>query len=166
MLYVNARGSRVGKQTPSALYVHRSALAELPPVLQVYEGCARVLAGTVEHATMIKLSVTEPQVSYLVYPRFDQDPHPTLQSAITVNLRKLSVGWRDYSGSESPPLLHRKEEFLGADDPRRSLYERLTKSEMKAGLYEHPERIGTLRGWQATLEGAGVRLRGHRLVRA
>ena len=37
---------------------------------------------------MIKLSVTEPQVSYLTYPDFDRDPHPTLRSAITVNLRK------------------------------------------------------------------------------
>lgn len=165
LLYVNARSSKVGKQTPSALYVHRSAMAEIPPVLQVYEGCARVLAGTVDHANMIKLSVTEPQVSYLSYPTFDRDPHPTLRSAVTVNLRKLSVDWRDYRRSENPPLLHRKEEFLGADDPKRPLYERLTRAEMRAGLYEHPERIGTLRGWQATLAAAGVRLRGHRLVR-
>ena len=165
LLYVNARSSKIGKQTPSALYVHRSAMAEIPPVLQVYEGCARVLAGTVDSANMIKLSVTEPQVSYLSYPTFDRDPHPTLRSAVTVNLRKLSVDWRDYSRSENPPLLHRKEEFLGADDPKRPLYERLTRAEMRAGLYEHPERIGTLRGWQATLAAAGVRLRGHRLVR-
>ena len=165
MLYVNARSSKVGKQTPSALYVHRSAMAEIPPVLQVYEGCARVLAGTVDQANMIKLSVTEPQVSYLTYPDFDRDPHPTLRSAITVNLRKLTVDWRDYSRSENPPLLHRKEEFLGVDDPRRPLYERLTRSEMRAGLYENPERIGTLKGWQATLAAAGVALRGHRLVR-
>ena len=164
-LYVNARSSKVGKQTPSALYVHRSAMAEIPPVLQVYEGCARVLAGTVDQANMIKLSVTEPQVSYLTYPNFDRDPHPTLRSAITVNLRKLTVDWRDYSRSENPPLLHRKEEFLGVDDPRRPLYERLTRSEMRAGLYENPERIGTLKGWQATLAAANVALRGHRLVR-
>lgn len=165
MLYVNARGSKIGKQTPSALYVHRSAMAEIPPVLQVYEGCARVLAGTIASANMIKLSVTEPQVSYLTYPDFDRDPHPVLRSAITVNLRKLSVDWRDYSRADNPPLLHRKEEFLGRDHPRRSLYERLTRSEVKAGLYEHPERIGTLRGWEATLSAAGVSLRGHRLVR-
>ncbi|WP_377639272.1 DNA phosphorothioation-associated putative methyltransferase [Oryzobacter terrae] len=165
MLYVNARSSKVGKQTPSALYVYRSAMAEIPPVLQVYEGCARVLAGTVDQANMIKLSVTQPQVSYLTYPDFDRDPHPTLRSAITVNLRKLTVEWRDYSRSENPPLLHRKEEFLGGDDPRRPLYERLTRSEMRAGLYENPERIGTLNGWQATLAAAGVALRGHRLVR-
>lgn len=163
MLYVNARSSKIGKQTPSALYVHRSAVAEIPPVLQVYEGCARVLAGTIEHANMIKLSVTEPQVSYLTYPTFDRDPHPTLHSSVTVNLRKLSVEWRDYSRSDNPPLLHRKEEFLGSDDPKRPLYERLTRSEMRAGLYEHPEQIGTVRGWEATLTRAGVRLRGHRL---
>jgi DNA phosphorothioation-associated putative methyltransferase len=164
MLYVNARSSKIGKQTPSALYVHRSAMAEIPPVLQVYEGCARVLAGTIASANMIKLSVTEPQVSYLTYPDFDKDPHPVLRSAITVNLRKLTVDWRDYSRSDNPPLLHRKEEFLGKDDPKRSLYERLTRSEIKAGLYEHPESIGTLKSWQATLQAAGVSLRGHRLI--
>ncbi|MVZ89010.1 DNA phosphorothioation-associated putative methyltransferase [Microbacter sp. ANSKLAB05] len=165
LLHVNARNSQIGKQTPSALYIHKSAMAEIPPVLRVYEGCARVLAGTVPSANMIKLSVTEPQVSYLTYPDFDRDPHPVLRSAITVNLRKLTVDWRDYSRSENPPLLHRKEEFLGAGDARRPLYERLTKAEVKAGLYEHPERIGTLKGWQATLDRAKVGFRGHRLVK-
>jgi len=165
IVLVSARSSSAGKQTPSALYVHRSALGFLPPVLRVYEGCGRVLAGTVEHANMVKLSVTEPQVSYLSYPDFDRDPHPKLRSAITVNLRRLSVDWRDYSRSDNPPLLHRKEEFLGAEHPRRSLYERLTRAEMRAGLYEHPERIGTLKGWLATMDAAGVSLRGHRLMR-
>lgn len=166
LVAVNARSSRIGKQTPSALYVHRSAMAEIPPVLQVYEGCARVLAGTVAHANMIKLSIQEPQVSYLSYPTFDRDPHPTLHSALTVNLRKLSVDWRDYSRCENPPLLHRKEEFLGADDPKRRLYERLTRAETRAGLYERPERIGTLKGWEAMLATSGMHLRGHRLLPA
>ena len=165
IVLVAARSAGVGKQTPSALYIHRSALGLLPPVLRVYEGCARVLAGTVEHANMVKLSVTEPQVSYLTYPEFDHDPHPTLQSAITVNLRRLSVDWRDYSGSDNPPLLHRKEEFVGPDHPKRALYERLTRTEVRAGLYLHPERIGTLAGWQQVLSNGGVEIRGHRLVR-
>lgn len=166
MRYVNARASAIGKQTPSAVYVHRSAMGEIPPMLQVYEGCARVLAGTIPSANMIKMSVTEPQVSYLTYPDFDTNPHPTLQAAVTVNLRKLSVDVRDYSRTDNPPLLHRKEEFLGPEHPRRSLYERLTRAEMRAGLYEHPERIGTLNGWQAALQQAGVHARGHRLTRA
>jgi DNA phosphorothioation-associated putative methyltransferase len=165
MITVTARNSPVGKQTPSALYVHRTALGELPPVLRVYEGCARVLTGTVEGANMIKLSVAQPQVSYLRYPRFDRDAHPTLAAAVTVNLRKLTVDWRDYSQSDNPPLLHRKEEFLGSQDPRRAFYERLTRAEYRAGLYDHPEQIGTSKGWQATLSAAGVTIRGHRLVR-
>lgn len=165
MVYVSARSSSIGKQTPSALYVHRSALGELPPLLQVYEGCARVLSGTVEQANMIKLSVTQPQVSYLSYPRFDRDAHPTLAAAVTVNLRKLTVDWRDYSRSDNPPLLHRKEEFLSKEHPRRQLYEKLTRSEMRAGLYEHPEQIGTLLGWQRVMADRSVAVQGHRLRR-
>jgi DNA phosphorothioation-associated putative methyltransferase len=163
MIFVSARASPIGKQTPTALYVHRSAAGELPPLLQVYEGCARVLAGTVDQANMIKLSVTQPQVSYLNYPRFDSDAHPTLATAITVNLTKLSVDRRDYSQSANPPLLHRKEEFIGKDDPRRDLYNRLTRAEMRAGLYLHPEHIGTFKGWNDTLDRARVRIHGHRL---
>ena len=114
---------------------------------------------------MVKLSVAQPQVSYLNYPRFDRDPHPTLSASVTVNLKKLTVDWRDYSRSENPPLLHRKEEFLGRDDPRRELYAKLTRAEVRAGLYKQPERIGSLQGWLATLAGAQVKLRGHRLTR-
>ena len=72
-----ARSATVGKQTPSALYVHRSGLDYLPGVLRVYEGCGQVLAGTIEGANVIKLSVTEPQVSYLSYPGFDKEAHPS-----------------------------------------------------------------------------------------
>ncbi|GBE65150.1 hypothetical protein MFM001_16120 [Mycobacterium sp. MFM001] len=164
MILVTARSSAVGKQTPTSLYVHRSALGELPPLMQVYEGCARVLSGTVASANIIKLSVTQPQVSYLSYPTFDRDAHPLLSSSVTVNLRKLTVDWRDYSASENPPLLHRKEEFVGCDDPRRELYSRLTRAEIKAGLYQNPELIGTARGWSSTLAAVNARHKGHRLV--
>lgn len=162
---VSARSSPIGKQTPSALYVHRSALGELPPVLQVYEGCARVLAGTVDQSNLIKLSVVQPQVSYLSYPRFDRDAHPTLAASVTVNLKNFSVDWRDYTRADNPPILHRKEEFLGRDDSRRDLYARLTHAERRAGLYAHPERIDRLLGWDATLSAANVVVRGHRLLR-
>jgi DNA phosphorothioation-associated putative methyltransferase len=166
IILVNARSSSVGKQTPSALYVHKSALARLPPVLQVYEGCARVLSGTIEHANLVKLSVTEPQVSYLTYPGFERDAHPTLASAITVNLRRLSVDWRDYSRSENPPLLHRKEEFVAEDHPHHARYTRLTAAETRAGLYRDPSHIGTLRGWQSALAASHVEVKGHRLFRS
>ncbi|MGV0618081.1 DNA phosphorothioation-associated putative methyltransferase [Mycolicibacterium elephantis] len=164
IVLVNARSSSVGKQTPSAIYVHKSALGELPPILQVYEGCARALSGTVDHANLIKLAVREPQVSYLTYPHFDREAHPTLASSVTVNLAKLTVDWRNYAPSNNPPILHRKEEFLGKDHPRRHLYSKLTRAEARAGLYQNPELIGTYQGWQYTLKSAGVTVKGHRLV--
>ena len=145
-----ARSATVGKQTPSALYVHRSGLDTLPAVLRVYEGCAQVLAGTIETANIIKLALGEPQVSYLAYPRFDKEAHPAVASAVVVNLRRLTVTFRDYATSPNPPLLHRKEDFLPDDHPRHSLYARLTRAEERAGLYEQPEQIGTLTGWSAT----------------
>jgi DNA phosphorothioation-associated putative methyltransferase len=160
-----ACSSAVGKLTPTALYVHRSALPHLPRLLRLYEGCARVLAGTVDGANIIKLSVAEPQVSYLAYPGFERDAHPALSAAVTVNLGKLTVTLRDYSRSENPPVIHRKEEFVVADHPRRPLWEKLTRTEIRAGLYGHPERIGTLQGWQDTLTAAGVTVQGHRLRR-
>lgn len=163
IVLVNARSSKVGKQTPSALYVHKTALGQLPPVLQVYEGCARTLSGRVEVANLIKLSVAEPQISYLSYPQFDRCAHPTLVSSVTVNLRRLAVDWRDYSGSDNPPLLHRKEEFVAEDYPRRASFAKLTAAEQRAGLYRNPERIGNLRGWNLTLAEAKVKIVGHRL---
>jgi len=80
---------------------------------------------------------------------------------VTVNLRRLSVDWRDYSQAANPPLLHRKEEFLAEDAPRRELYARLTRSELKAGLYRTPEKIGTQHGWNEVLSAAGKVVVGH-----
>src|SRR5262249_34947357 len=48
-----ARASRLGKRLPTSLYIHISALSELAPLLRVYEGCGRVLVGSVEGATLI-----------------------------------------------------------------------------------------------------------------
>ncbi|MCP4548491.1 MAG: hypothetical protein GY835_18705 [bacterium] len=39
------REAPVGKHTPTALYVHQSALTRLPPALRIYEGCARAFVG-------------------------------------------------------------------------------------------------------------------------
>lgn len=163
MVLMSARSSKVGKQTPSALYIHRSALGELPPILQVYEGCARILSGTIMDANLIKLAVAEPQVSFLSYPDFDTNAHPPLRSCVVVNLRKLTVDWRDYSSSTNPPVLHRKEEFVGIGDPRRDLYRKLTRTEIRAGLYDDPSIIGTKDGWEHVLRRSHRIVRGHRL---
>jgi DNA phosphorothioation-associated putative methyltransferase len=161
-----ARIAAVGKVTPSAIYVHTSGLNELPALLRVYEGCARALVGTVEGVNVIKLSREEPRVSYLEYPRFEKDPHPSLERSVVCDLQALRVRTRNFSGHRNPPILHRKEEFVAPQHPLRSKFERLTKAEERAGLYVSPDRIGTRNGWQEVCNEAGVELRGHRVVSA
>jgi len=159
------RQSALGKLTPTGLYVYRGALESLDPVLRVYEGCARALTGAVEQANVVKLYLNEPVVSYLTYPNFESDPHPSLHSSLLVHLRTFELKRRDYSNSDNPPILHRKEQFVRNDDPLRPQYEQLTHQEEAKGLYEQPSQIGTRQGWQELLQQKGLRIRGHKLVR-
>jgi DNA phosphorothioation-associated putative methyltransferase len=160
-----AHSSRTGKLTPTALYVHTSALDRLPPLLRIYEACARIIAGTPEDANLIKLHHDQPAVSYLTYPDFNADPHPRLAASLFVQIANQKTRWADYHNSINRPLLHRKEEFVGADHPDAARWRRLTKQEIAHGLYNHPSRIGTEQGWSQVLAAQGVELRGHRLVR-
>ena len=152
-----------GKRTPTALYVHVSAVERLAPILRVREGCARALLGTVQETTLIKFHLDRAAISYLEYPRFDLDAHPVLRSGYIVRLDDLHADHRDYAGHNNPPVLHRKELFVAEDYPLRERFARLTRQEVKAGLYATPERIGTRKGWEKVLAIRGVRISGHRL---
>lgn len=159
-----ADASTIGKRLPTDLYVHESGVGLLPPVLRVYEGCARWLAGEVD-ADLVKLATDKPKVSYLLYPGFEKDPHPVLRRSLYVRLAALHVGVRDYSATENPPILHRKEAFLAPDHPLRERFARLTAQEERWGLLDEVRTIGTRDGWQERLEASGAALKGHRLVR-
>lgn len=159
------RQSTVGKLTGNALYVHADALPQLPTLLRIYEGCARAYLGHVEGANLLKLHREEPKVSYLFYPDFNDDPHPALRESLRLKLSNVDVKYTNFSDSENPPVLHRKEEFLAADDPRHERFARLTRQEERFGLYEDTTVIGTRSGWTDALQAKGVRLRGHRVVR-
>ena len=154
-----------GKLMPTALYVHVCGLDRLPPILRVFEGCARVLTGTVEGATVIKLNRLEPKVSYLCYPDFDDNAHPALSTSLRVHLQTLRIKYRDFRESDNPPILHRKEEFIPADYPLLDVFTELTRAEEAAGLFADPSRIGNRKGWDEVLKRSGVRLEGHRVAK-
>ena len=75
----------------------------LPPLLRVYEGCARGYIGVVEGANVVRLHRRVPQISYLAYPHFDHDPHPALMGSLVVHLQTLQVRYMDYRTTDSPP---------------------------------------------------------------
>jgi DNA phosphorothioation-associated putative methyltransferase len=157
--------SQVGKLLPNALYVHRSALESLDPLLRVYEGCARAVLGEVEGANVIKLHRFSGKVSYLVYPDFERDPHPALTRAVKLAMRSQELYSYEYDESANPPILHRKEAFLDPTHPLYSRFSRLTKQEERQGLLDDAQSIGTRQGWEERLQLRGFALLGHRLQR-
>ena len=159
------RRSAIGKLLPNALYVHRSALDDLDPLLRVYEGCGRAYLGEIEGANLLKLHRFSGKISYLIYPDFETDPHPALLRCVKLSLRTRQLECYDYAASSNPPVLHRKETFLSADHPLHSRFARLTEQEERHGLLDETATIGTRAGWEARLRERGFTVRGHRLVR-
>lgn len=158
------KGATVGKLLPDDLYVHRSALDSLAPLLRIYEGCGRAYLGEVEGANVIKIHRRSGKLSYLVYPDFESDPHPALLRCVKLNLRTRQIECYDYSQSANPPVLHRKEAFLAAGHELREKFARLTAQEEKHGLLADPAGIGTRDGWARRLQERGFALKGHRLL--
>ena len=154
----------VGKILPDALYVHYSALSHLPPLLRVYEGCGRQLAGSIDGVTLVKFGRHRSRVSYLVYPDFDRVGHPALAEAFISDLARLELHHRDYRRASSPPILHRKELLVADCHPRRRRFARLTAREETLGLLTPGRPIGTRDQWHALLRARSVSIRGHQVV--
>jgi DNA phosphorothioation-associated putative methyltransferase len=167
------QNNSVGKMLPDAFYIHILALHTLDPGLQEYESRARHCTQRsqisalpkVQSATLVKFSTNKPKISYLFYPNFDTDPHPALQASIQVDLETLAVGFRDYSDSENPPILHRKETFVTPEYPLYAEFAALTRAQVALGLLNHPQGIGTKLGWEQRLQVYGVEIQGHRLIK-
>ncbi len=155
--------SKIGKFTPSALYVHIKALWELEPLLRIYEGCASLVFGRPEETTLVKLHINEPRISYLYYPDFDTDPHPALKASLVIDLQTFKITRGDYSIRINPPILHRKETFVSSKYPLYKKFAQLTKQEEELGLFENPSDIGTRKGWQQCLDEHGVEIKGHQV---
>lgn len=156
--------SPIGKLTPSALYVHSSVIDRLDPLLRVYIGAAQVVTGDVDDATILKLNRLKPQVSFLVYPRFDRDAHPALEASIVARLGQIRMTHRYFADSPNPPILHRKDTFVPEDYPGFEKFRRLTIAEENAGLLNRPD-IGRRRDWQQRLALEKYSVKGHRLQR-
>jgi DNA phosphorothioation-associated putative methyltransferase len=159
------RESSIGKLLPNALYVHRTALDYLAPLLRVYEGCGRAYLGDIEGANLVKIHRFSGKVSYLVYPDFELDPHPSLLRSVKLCMRTRQIDCQEYGQSPNPPVLHRKETFLPEGHELREKFARLTMQEERAGLLDDTATIGTREGWTTRLRMKGFALRGHRLVK-
>ncbi len=160
----SCKKSPIGKHLPNALYVHSNALSKLDPILRDYENRARNLVNNLERATIVKFGTDRAKISYLYYPDFDRDPHPQLHQSIIVDLTSEQVSVRQYHNSHNPPILHRKETFIGTDYPLYKTFAELTRQEEALGLLDNSRHIGTLQEWTRLLLQQGISLVDHHVA--
>ncbi|WP_353260324.1 DNA phosphorothioation-associated putative methyltransferase, partial [Prochlorothrix hollandica] len=156
--------SPLGKRLPDALYLHRSALSHLDPILQAVAAAAQTYLPQDFEPTLIKFQFRQPRLSWLLYPDFDDDPHPALHLSVQVDFSSGTVQQRSYHQTPNPPILHRKETLVAPDHPQFHRFQDLTRQEESLGLLQDPRRIGTRSHWQQRLQTAGLELHGHHLA--
>ena len=164
--------SKIGKKLPTAFYIHISALDKLHPLLRLYENLAHRLylkavsrqKADANIATLIKFNFDKPTISYLHYPDFDIDPHPVLKTSISINMNEGKIEQRNYSNSQNPPVLHRKETFVTPEYPHYQKFAKLTSAEVKLGLLDNTRLIGTRQGWLTHLKNHGIEIQDHDLI--
>lgn len=149
----------IGKQLPDAVYVHRTAFEYLPPELAALTERIATVLNIPEHQWNIaKFGKRDFRVTFLNYPKFDNYAYPALHECFTVDLGKLSVRKADYSNSENPPILHRKETFVAESHPKWATFCEITNEGNAAGLFENTRSIGFQRNWEKLVQKKGLLL--------
>ena len=154
-----ARAAKVGKLLPEDLYIHKSAVEYLPGLLKLMLALAESIVGRVD-CEVLKFSLHGKSMSFLFYQDFDTNPHPALQGSLRVDFRTGKHQVRDYSKSENPPIIHRKESFVHPEYEFFELFKSLSNEEDRLGLLSS-NSIGYSKQWNDLLREKGVRIDGH-----
>ena len=152
----------IGKKLPDAIYIHPTYINKLPPEVRVKVGVAQALIGDVDNCNLVKISKSNDKVSFLVYEDFDEVEHPALLYSYVVDIPKAKISEWNYSTRENPPILHRKETFVGADYPLYEKFKSLSDAEESLGLLGH-NHIGTLVKWEDFLLNKGLVIIDHQV---
>jgi DNA phosphorothioation-associated putative methyltransferase len=129
-------GVKIGLQDEQALFVHRSLLESLPPLLRVYVGCALMRYGDMAEADVIKIHKASGKVTFLLYDDFEAKPLPELRQRTKVNLRTLFVQVFDYPESPQAQLLFFKERYVAPDHPGAEQMRKFSAKLRKLGIAE------------------------------
>jgi len=149
----------VGKRLPADFYLHRSAEESLPALLRVLIFAAREIVGEVDY-NIVKFAMDGRKISFLKYKDFDEEAHPALLHSVRVHLPSASYAVRDYSSSENPPILHRKESFVDPIYQNYSAFSELTRQEEDLGLLSRVD-IGLKSEWLRLLSERKLHIIGH-----
>ena len=146
----------IGKKLPDSIYVHVSALSQLPERLAMYVIGTNDKFNIDENSwNIIKFYKKDHKIAFLHYPTFEDDSYPALKQSQLVDLEKSSIRVSDYSKSKNPPILHRKETFVSETYPLATLFKEITSEGEAIGLYEKTNRIGFKNNWERLIKSKG-----------
>lgn len=155
--YVNE--IRIGKVLPDAVYIHKSAIAEIPTALKaVFEKILVGLKIADESWNIVKFLKRDFRIALLSYPDFDSYAYPALNKSTNIDLEKLSIKTADYRQSKNPPILHRKETFVKRDYPLYKQFQAITQEGVDAGLFADVRSIGFKENWHKLIRSKGLYL--------
>ncbi|MEZ8740094.1 DNA phosphorothioation-associated putative methyltransferase [Photobacterium swingsii] len=158
---------KVGKQLPDALYLHKDALSAIPDALAAFiPAVAKALRLDDADWNLVKIFKHDFRLSLLHYPDFYTDSYPALKQSLNVDLSKLSHKVTRYAESDNPPILHRKETMVLADNAYYQHFISLTQEGENAGLYENSRLIGFKHSWENLIARHGYELVDGRLFRS
>jgi len=147
----------LGKHVGDHVYLHSSAIPELPDSWQAAIGSAACTVGVTpgEQFNVVKIHRLCDEMSLLSYPGFFEDPFPSLARSWRLSISRKSFVFRTYEESRNPPILHRKELLLPPTDSRIPQYAFITEEAESIGLFEDPNRIGFREHWYALVSQRG-----------
>ena len=149
-LAATGRGKHVGRFS----YYHTSLAAQVPGVMQQLVSHVRKVHDRPFPCNVIKLN-DRSRISFLRYDSFDA-AFPVLLAALSCDLETGTARLTSYQGSHNPPILHRKELLLPANDPRVCAGSRLTEWLERHGAFRQTATIGTREGWRRRLLEIGI----------
>ena len=143
-----------GKHVGGYSYYHVLVVVGIPEANSVFEqALSKCYRSGIEY-NAVKLN-RRSRLSFLMYEDFSAD-FPALKSSLSLNLEAGTNRIIDYSQRTNPPILHRKELLLPADDPRVSRAARLTQKLEELGAFRSAKEIGTRSGWAVRLASFGI----------
>jgi len=148
-----------GKQLPTAIYLHRSAIEEVlaEPLLKLVFDNINQLNIT-EPWNLLKLYKRDFKITLLNYPDFDAYAYPALHTSITIDIEEQTKRKANYQKSDNPPILHRKETFVLEDYPLIETFKAITAEGEGIELYKNTKTIGFKQQWQKLIKRKGYQL--------
>ena len=145
----------IGKRLPDATYLHKSALPTVSAELAEFTSALADEYATDFDWNIAKFFRRDFKVSLLSYPTFLDEGYPELTGSVTIDLVRKKARMTDYSKSDNPPILHRKETLIAPEHPAFSDFTALTKEGESLGLYEKSSRIGFKKSWERLISNKG-----------